>query len=535
MNNTDNSNRYYLYARKSTDAEDKQIHSIDDQLTVLRDYAKQHNLNIVEEFIEKRSAKKPDNRPIFAKMVENIKSGHANAILAWSIDRLSRNPVESAVIQWMLSTGELVDLQFPTSAFSNDPNGKFMLNLGFAQSQQYIENLAINSKRGLVQKAKRKEYPVRAPFGYINDVCNKTLVEDKNITPHLKKAFKMYSTGGYSYIDIAEFLFSHGVTTTLSKKRLPSNTIKHILSNIFYTGLFNYVGEVYEGNYKPLISKELYKQCQSVMNSRSKIKAVDTKTRPAYGGGLIQCETCGMSIYSENRSKIQKNGNHNKWEYYRCSKANKKCKCNEGYIRAEELDRQISELIASYTLPKDVAEFIRKCAAENEVRGAELSDELAQTSNIKLADLKQKSDRLTEAYIDGLIDRAEFTERKQIIALDRKQLEEQIAKSKRGIFTSPQPLLDWVKEAETLDIIAKSGTAEQKRSLCLKLFYPNLTQGSARVRLGEPKKVGKAVNQTAFSGQKGENSPASPWRALVDFGCAEDSFEKKSASAILKL
>ncbi|MDR1447774.1 MAG: recombinase family protein, partial [Candidatus Ancillula sp.] len=502
MNTAETTTKYYLYARKSTDTEDRQVHSIDDQLAVLRDYAKQHNLNVVEEFVEKRSAKKPDNRPVFKQMVENIKSGQANSILAWNPDRLSRNPVDAAVISWMLTTGELVDLRFPTTMFSNDPNGHFMLNLGFAQSQQYIENLAINSRRGLIQKAKRKEYPVRAPFGYINDVRNKTLVEDKNITPHLKKAFEMYSTGGHSYIDISEFLFSRGVTTTLSKKKLQSATVKHILSNIFYTGLFNYAGEVYEGNYMPLITKELFKQCQVAMKGRSKVKAVDTKVKPAYGGGLIKCATCGMSIYSENRSKIQKNGNHNKWKYYRCSRSNKKHLCNEKFIRAEKLDGQISKLIASYTLPKHVADYIRTRATEDEIRGSETANKFLENAKPKLAGLKQKSDRLTEAYIDGLIDRAEFTERKQNIILERKQIEEQIERNRKGISYSPKPMLEWLEQAENLDKIAKSGSGEQKRTACLNLFYPNLSLCRASVRFSESKRVGKAGKQTAFSGQR---------------------------------
>ena len=88
-----NNYKYFLYARKSTDVEDKQVLSIEAQITELRAYAKQENLNIVEEFIEKQSAKIP-GRPIFGEMLKRIEKGEAKGILAWHPDRLARNSVD---------------------------------------------------------------------------------------------------------------------------------------------------------------------------------------------------------------------------------------------------------------------------------------------------------------------------------------------------------------------------------------------------------------------------------------------------------
>jgi len=76
------SQKFFLYARKSTDVEDKQVRSIEDQITELRAFAKQENLNVIEEFIEKQSAKIP-GRPIFGEMIKRIERGEANGILAW--------------------------------------------------------------------------------------------------------------------------------------------------------------------------------------------------------------------------------------------------------------------------------------------------------------------------------------------------------------------------------------------------------------------------------------------------------------------
>src|SRR3989344_9704096 len=84
---------YFLYARKSTDVEDKQVLYIDAQLSELRSLAKREGLAIAAEFVEKQSAKKPGS-PVFNDMLRRINSDEAQGIVCWKIDRLARNPVD---------------------------------------------------------------------------------------------------------------------------------------------------------------------------------------------------------------------------------------------------------------------------------------------------------------------------------------------------------------------------------------------------------------------------------------------------------
>ena len=107
-----NNNKFFLYARKSTDVEDKQVRSIEDQIAELRAFAKQENLTIVETFIEKQSAKIP-GRPIFNEMIRRIEQGEANGILAWHPDRLARNSVDGGQLIFLFSKGaQFCDLVF---------------------------------------------------------------------------------------------------------------------------------------------------------------------------------------------------------------------------------------------------------------------------------------------------------------------------------------------------------------------------------------------------------------------------------------
>ena len=109
-----NSQKFFLYARKYTDVEDKQVLSIEAQLSELRAFAKRENLEIVEELIEKQSAKMP-GRPIFGEMLKKIEVGEAKGIISWHPDRLARNSVDGGRIIYLLDCGHLEALKFPTS------------------------------------------------------------------------------------------------------------------------------------------------------------------------------------------------------------------------------------------------------------------------------------------------------------------------------------------------------------------------------------------------------------------------------------
>src|SRR3989339_2121349 len=150
-------NKFFLYARKSTDVEDKQIMSIEAQLTELRELAKRENLEVVEELIEKQSAKVP-GRPIFNSMIDKIEKGEASGILAWHPDRLARNSVDGGRIIYLIDTEKLSALKFNTFWFEPTPQGKFMLSIAFGQSKYYVDSLSENTKRGLRQKVRRGEW-----------------------------------------------------------------------------------------------------------------------------------------------------------------------------------------------------------------------------------------------------------------------------------------------------------------------------------------------------------------------------------------
>ena len=185
--------KYFLYARKSTDTEDKQVLSIQSQLIEVRQFAQKEGLTIIEEFQEARSAKTP-GRPIFNEVIKRIEAGEANGIISWHPDRLARNSVDGGRIIYLLDTGKIKSLKFPTYWFEPTPQGKFMLNIAFGQSKYYVDNLSENVKRGYRQKIRKGIWPTFAPLGYLNNHKTKEIDIDSEKAPFIRKAFQMYSS-----------------------------------------------------------------------------------------------------------------------------------------------------------------------------------------------------------------------------------------------------------------------------------------------------------------------------------------------------
>src|SRR3989338_4973703 len=334
--------KFFLYARKSTDVEDKQVLSIDAQLTELRVFAREQNLEVVEEFIEKQSAKIP-GRPIFGQMLKRIERGEANGIVSWHTDRLARNSVDGGQIIYFLETGKLASMKFPSHWFENTPQGKFSLSMAFVQSKYYVDSLSENTKRGLRQKVRMGIFPSQAPVGYLNDSRTKTIVVEKKKSKIVRLAFEKYVKGNMRLEDIAAFLAKSGITTRTGKK-ISKTKASFILSNPFYIGLFKYGGEIHEGKHEPIISKKLFDEAQEMLKFRGQPER-KPQNEPQPYCGLISCASCGMMITAENKTKRQKNGNVHEYIYYHCTKKNKSVKCKEPCIRQEELSNQLSSII----------------------------------------------------------------------------------------------------------------------------------------------------------------------------------------------
>ena len=476
------SQKFFLYCRKSTDVEEKQVLSIEAQIAELRVFAKQERLEIVEEFIEKQTAKIP-GRPIFNQMVEKIEKGEANGILAWHPDRLARNSVDGGRIIYLLDTGKLQSLKFPQFWFEPTPQGKFMLSIAFGQSKYYVDSLSENTKRGLRQKVRRGEMPGLAPIGYLNDMRTKTIVVDKNRSKIVKLAFELYAKGNITLGEIADFLATNGIKT---RKGNPykRDKISFILSNPFYYGYFRYAGELHEGRHESIIAKKLFDKVQEVLKQRGRPRK---EKIPKAFCGLLRCAECGMMITGERKIKYYKGTNRTvNYTYYRCTKKSKTKKCNQKFIRQEELDSQLSLMIQKVSLRQDWAEWMLNKLKEEEKQSAQSCFAFVQENREKIKNLKQKLQFLLDSYLDQVIEREIYLEKKSEIMSEIKTLEEQTIRFEQKQNDWLGLMRNWINEAANAAKIARDTNLFAKKELLLKIYGSDLcledkkTKGEAK-------------------------------------------------------
>ncbi len=208
--------KYFLYARKSSEDDDKQVMSIEAQLFELREFARKENLQVLEEFTESKSAKKP-GREKFGEMMSRIESMDGVGILAWHPDRLARNSIDGGRVIYAVNTTKIVSLRFPTFWFEPTPQGLFMLQVAFGQSKYYSDNFSENINRGIRQKLRRGEWLTKAPFGYVNNVKTRNIEPDVVKAKIIVRAFEEFAKGNHGLVSLAEFLSEHGICRVMER------------------------------------------------------------------------------------------------------------------------------------------------------------------------------------------------------------------------------------------------------------------------------------------------------------------------------
>ena len=462
--------KYFLYARKSTDVEDKQVLSIEAQLAELRKFAADNHLYTVDTIIEKQSAKVP-GRPKFGSMLKRIEAGEASGIIAWHPDRLARNSVDGGQIVYLLDQTHLQALKFPTFWFENTSQGKFMLSIAFGQSKYYVDNLSENTKRGLRQKVRRGERPGLAPFGYINDVRTKTVIVDKRQAPVIVEAFELYAKGASRLEDIAVFLASKGIVTS-SGKQFPKDQVKRLLTNPFYYGHFRYAGEIHEGKHTAIMSKKLFDQVQVTLVRRGRPQK--GATAPQVFCGLLRCATCNLAITAEKKVKHQKNGNTHEYIYYRCTRKHKSIKCTEPPITEPELAAELSDILQGYALPKSWAEQLETMLAEDEKKANEISGVFTVDAQTRISNLQSKLQRLLDSYLDQDIDQQTYRTKQGELMSEKKSLEERIGKLTLAAGSWVEPMRQWLKQAISLCEVAKGESYADIKQVFLEMDGLNL-------------------------------------------------------------
>ncbi len=335
---------YCLYARKSSESDERQAMSIDSQIKEMSALAAKGGLIIKEVLRESHSAKDSGQRPMFMKLLRDIRENRFNGILTWAPDRLSRNAGDLGILVDLMDQGKLHQIKTFSQSFSNNPNEKFLLMILCSQAKLENDNRGINVKRGIRAKCEMGWRPGVAPLGYMNRAFggNKDIIIDPDRAPIVQEMFHRVAEFGQSGRTLKKWLDRIGLTTK-NQKKLTLSMIYYTLKNSFYYGKFKYGDKWYTGLHKPLISEETFNKVQKQL-------VVPRKSKWGSKGfafkSCFKCATCNSSIVGEEKYRRRLDGSVRHHIYYHCSRQ-VNYNCSERYISEEELIQQLIKIISS--------------------------------------------------------------------------------------------------------------------------------------------------------------------------------------------
>ncbi|MFC1856067.1 recombinase family protein [Thermodesulfobacteriota bacterium] len=447
--------KYIIYARKSTEDEGRQILSIESQIKELNELAQKKELEFITVLQESKSAKKK-GRPVFNEMLRMIKKGQAQGIIAWKLDRLSRNPFDSAQIEIMLQEGIIKHIvTFDRECTPKD--NVVMRALEFSMANQYIIDLSNNVKRGNRFKLENGVLPGLAPLGYLNhadEFGNKSIIKDPKTFNLVKKMWYLLLTGKKPEYILEIANEKWGIKTPKRKRRggrpLARSAIYRLFSNPFYAGIIQRKqdNELWEGKgiHKPMISIAEFEKAQKILGRDSQPRP---KRHEFKYTGIIKCSECGGMVTAEERFKKTLSGISH-YIYYHCSKRKKGVKCRQGAIREEDLEVQVVYFLDQITINDKYRDWAIKNFQTTKDNEKQETEGIIKSLNSSLKKTEVSLKRLTDLLIDRMLDNEEYTKRKHELQRQKWQVEEKIndieANAKKW-FELGEDLIIWLNQA----------------------------------------------------------------------------------------
>ncbi len=412
--------KYILYARKSSEDKSKQILSLESQVSEMKKLAFSLGLVIDLVYTESKSAKLPNNRPIFLEMVkllESDNSAEGYGILCWKIDRLSRNPIDSGKIQWLLQQGKIKAIQTSDRQYLPSDN-VLLLNIEGSMANQYILDLSKNVKRGILTKIEKGLWPNFAPIGYLNDGKG-GIVIDKIRARYIKKIFKLYSTGNYTMKELANLMYDKGFRSRSDIKYHKSKIYK-LINDSFYCGIMRFHGKEYEGKHETLISKKLYADCQKVMTEKQHPK----KKQPHFHfRGLMICANCGCLLTATRKKK--------RYVYYYCTNGRGGCSEHNHYLTEKEVINALSGIFDRMYIDEDEIERMHDNSVELLINHNPDNQEYLESKNHLLNEIRKRENRKEELFnlrLDKKISSEDYETKEAIIKNEIKEFNDSLKK-----------------------------------------------------------------------------------------------------------
>lgn len=494
--------KYYIYCRKSTESEDRQILSLSAQKRELTEYAEKHRLQIVDTLSESGSAYK-QGREKFNQMVENIQQGKAQGILVWAYNRLARNALDGGMLIHLLDTGELKEIRTPTGSTNGTGNNKFMLQLEFAMSKKSSDDNSESVKRGNKEKILRG-WDIRKHPGYmfVEDPAygwEKVLKPDPERFQLIQDAFRLILKGKTVRNILHKLNDEWGYRTPKTRRQggkpMKLSNFYRMLHDEFYCGwLYTPDGERVEGKHTPMLTKQEFQEIQDILlnKTRPRPKTLDLPYRSQIFCGECGCTVCleekhqticsecKTKFASKNRKKCRKcgfliskmdNPTQLHYTYGRCTKKKKDIKCSQKTIRLEDLEQQITDFLDDIEISPKIHKWAIKQIDKKKEKFLKTNDHISGNHQKNLRRKVSEVEALFSSFTSPenadytLIGPEEYQNKKNELTKEKDKIEQLIADA------SGQREIFMTKQEETFNISAtakkefENGNYEKKTEI----------------------------------------------------------------------
>lgn len=431
-----------VYARVSTDKQAEKDLSIPAQLQAMRDYARQQNWSVVEEFVEPGASATTADRPVLQRLLAWIKEGipKVDIVVVHKLDRMARNIEDHVAIRAALKRCG-VRLASVTENVDDSVSGQLIENIMASFAQFYSENLATEVKKGMRQKVLNGGWPHRPPRGYVlrkrpDGNGNEIEIHPKD-GPLMRRAFELYGTGWHSMRTVAAMLAREGLLSR-NGGPIPQAHFRRLLASSFYIGKVRWHDLECAGNHLPLVPAELFEKVQALMHQRYRNPGSKGSIHGFPLRGLAVCASCRGRMTAER---------HRRWGYYRCSRQSfRKALCAAKFCNSERAHAGIAKVCRQIQINRATATSIQKAAEQLIDQRRETTTQRATGFQEQRTSLLAAEMRLTDGFTAGDVSPAIY--KAKIAEIREKQMTLEKAFERTSV--SPERLADTV--ARTLQL-----------------------------------------------------------------------------------
>ncbi|HYK01050.1 MAG TPA: recombinase family protein [Thermoanaerobaculia bacterium] len=484
--------RTAIYARKSTESDDRQVQSLDAQLHWALTRCADVGLGDPIIFKEAQSAKTP-GRPEFNRLMELVDAGEVDTIVTWKADRLARNARDAGTVQWALESGRLKQIITSDRPYTRDADVELFLGLELSLSAKYSKDLSKNVQRGIAEKLRRGEWSWKAPLGYRNlreNADHSVIVVDEPMAAYVRRMYALAADGSYSIgrlADLARDDWKLRLPVGRSKtetKPLTRSGVHSILTNPFYYGAMIVKGEAYQGSHEPLVSKEQFDLVQDALAGR-RLLADRPKRLRFKLSALMSCGHCGRRMSGFVKTKPS----GKQYVYYVCSK-HLQGACPQPLVAEAKLYPELYRILSRISLAPVEYEIASDLAGKVQLKQLEELERLTTGEAAESSDTETRISRLLDLLLAGQISESEFA---------RKRRELQSARVEQSLSAATAQLA----HKEKFELLGKflealvdaaerfnTGSEEQRRELFHILGFELVAKGEkVLVRCGKPAKL----------------------------------------------